>query len=437
MSNAPLMPRATRATEQARLTLAQLSPDAPLNFAFCYACEAAARALEVERVGVWLFVDDRSALRCASLYERSKHEFSSGAILRVADFPNFFASLSIRKAVPAEVAATDPRTAELAEAYLDPLGISSMLGAGLFVDGDLIGVVCHEHVGLPKEWTTEARDFAGSVADLLALRIQSAKVNELKAAFRTQKERLATLQKAQALEQVAGGVAHDFANVLTIIHGKAETLARRVDLPVDARQQARDVVSAAERGHALMRELVEFARPNVHPPTVLDPAEAIAEFLPLLRGAVGNKHVLQYARPPAVGRVLVDKTQLSRVLLNLTLNARDAMPNGGDVQIRLTPVKVAVGQESMGHYALLEVIDEGVGMDEQTRKRAFDPFFTTKAEGTGLGLAVVHRIVDQAGGMARIQSALGKGTTVRVFLPRVGASSGDTIEFVVPPELRG
>src|SRR5262249_23319101 len=170
--------------------LVQLPHDAPLNLAFCLACEVAAKAIQIERVGVWLFIDNRSALRCACLYERSKHEFSAGAILRVADFPTYFKSLSIRKAVPAELATSDPRTAELASAYLIPLGIGSTLDAGIFVDGELMGVVCNEHVGAATEWTTEDRDFAGSVADLLALRIQSAKVHELKAAFRTQEDRL-------------------------------------------------------------------------------------------------------------------------------------------------------------------------------------------------------------------------------------------------------
>jgi signal transduction histidine kinase len=260
-------------------------------------------------------------------------------------------------------------------------------------------------------------------------------VNELKAAFRTHKDRLATLQKAQALEQIAGGVAHDFANLVTIISGKAELLAQRRDLPADARQQALDVVAAAERGQAWTKQLREFSRPTAQAPAVLDPAEAVAELFPLLRGAVGARHPFQFERS-MVGRVLIDRTQFSRVLLNLVLNAREAMPDGGRIVVRLAPVKLKVGQESMGHYVLLEVADRGVGMDEATRKRALEPFFTTKADGAGLGLAVVHRIVDQAGGTMRIESAPGQGTTVRVFFPRVGGSSGWTTEFVVPPELR-
>lgn len=233
------VPEPSRPTEVARLELARFAPDAPLDRVFARACELSAAALGVERVGIWLFIDDRAVLRCANLFERSRGEHSAGAVLRVADFPTYFASLNIRKAVPAEIAITATWTAELAATYLRPLGISSMLDAGIFVDGILVGVVCHENVGPPREWTTEDRDFAGSVADLLALRIQSAEVRELRAAFLTQQDRLAAQDKADALAQLAAGVAHDFKNLLTVLLGHGEMLSVRRDVPADAREQAR------------------------------------------------------------------------------------------------------------------------------------------------------------------------------------------------------
>src|SRR4051812_11684497 len=126
MTTEPLLPEPTRPAEIARLELAQLAPSEPLDVAFRFACELSAAALDVERVGVWLFIDGGAALRCANLYERSKREHSSGTLLRVADFPTYFESLAIRKAVPAEVAGTEPWTAELADRYLRPLCIASM-----------------------------------------------------------------------------------------------------------------------------------------------------------------------------------------------------------------------------------------------------------------------------------------------------------------------
>ena len=150
----PATPRAAaeepwRRTEQARLEIARLDPAGGLVAVFRRACELAAETLEVERVGVWMFADDGKALRCVNLYERSRGEHSEGVTIRVADFPSYFAALEQRKSIPAEAAATDPRTAELCEPYLKPLGITSMLDAPIFQNGGVIGVVCHEHTGPP------------------------------------------------------------------------------------------------------------------------------------------------------------------------------------------------------------------------------------------------------------------------------------------------
>ncbi|HEY1191539.1 MAG TPA: ATP-binding protein [Gemmata sp.] len=428
------VPAPSRATEIARLELARLAPNEPLDAVFRRACELCAGALAVERVGVWLFIDGGEALRCSNLFERSKNEHSAGTLLRVADFPTYFTSVSIRKAVPAEVAGTEPWTAELAAHYLRPLGIGSVLDAGIFVNGELVGVVCHEHVGAPREWTTEARDFAGSVADLLALRIQSAEVRELRAAFLTQEERTAGHDKAVALEQLAAGVAHDFRNLLSVVLGYGSLLTSRTDLPADARGQAKDIVTAAEQGTALAKGLMEFAHPKTAPPVVLDLGNVTSEFLPVLRAAVGARYRVQYAQPCELGQVFAEKGQFTRLLLNLAINASEAMPNGGPVAIRLAPVKLTGNPSYSGRFVLLEVTDTGTGMDDATKKRIFEPFFTTKSKGTGLGLAIVRQIVDRVGGLIRVESAPGKGTTFRVFFPRVGASTGGTALFPILPQ---
>jgi signal transduction histidine kinase len=416
--------------------LARLEAGTPLADIFARACKLAAEALDVERVGVWLFIEEGRTLRCATLYEKSKDAYSEGALLRSEDFPNYFSSLTIRKAIPAEFAATDAWTEQLAAAYLNPLGITSLLDAGIFVDSTLVGVVCHEHVGPPREWTTEARDFAGSMADLLAMKIQSAEAREQRAAFRTQRDRLAALEKAAALEQMAAGVAHDFKNLLGVFLGNGELLCERTDLPDEARIQCEDIVNAANRGLALVTELMEFAEPSDRAPAVLNLAAATEEFLSVLRAAVGRRHEVEFLAPPAIGQVLLDRTQFTRVLLNLVVNARDAMPDGGPIQIRIAPVKLMADFGPCGNFVLLEVIDRGDGMDEAARRRALEPFYTTKTTGTGLGLAIVQRIVDRAGGHLSIESKPGFGSTFRAFFPRVGASAGGTAEFKIPPEFR-
>lgn len=436
MPSSPPVPEASRVTEAARLELARLASEATLDQVFARACELSADALGVERVGVWLFIDQDSALRCANLYERTKNEHSVGAVLRVADYPTYFASLKIRKAVPAEVATTESWTAELAAGYLRPLGITSMLDAGIFVDGRLVGVVCHEHTGLTREWTTEARDFAGSVADLIAVRIQAAEVRELRAAFQSHQERLTARDKATCLEQMAAGLAHDFKNLLAVTLGYGELLAGRPDLPADAREQAAHIVAAAERGIGLARELMRFARPDPQNPAVNDLGALTLELLPMLRAAVGGRAKLRLTCPADLGQVLIDREQYGRLLLNLVLNACEAMPEGGPIEVRLTPVKVTGHPGFSGRFVLLDVVDHGVGMDEATRRRVFEPYFTTKTQGTGLGLAVVQQVVSRVGGLARVESKPGQGTTFRLLFPRIGASSGATMDYPIPPELR-
>lgn len=430
------IPNPSRPTELARLELAKFAQDAPLDQVFARACELSAHALNIERVGVWLFIDNDTVLRCANLYERSKGVHSAGTLLHVADFPTYFQSLVIRKAVPTEVVATASWAQELA-GYLTPLGISSMLDAGVFVDGKLTGVVCHEHVGPPREWTTEARDFAGSVADLIALRIQAAEVRELRSAFLTQQACMATQEKATALAQLAAGVAHDFRNLLAIILGQGQLLERRKDVPDGVREQARVIVEATERGTLLVQELMAFARPTDRPPAVIDLGEAVRGFLPVLRSAVGGKQDLRYSQPTPVGLVLIDKSQFTRLLLNLVVNASEATPTGGTIDVTLRPVNLTGHSAFSGPFVLLEVRDTGAGMDEPTRRRVFEPYFTTKPTGSGLGMAVVRQVIDHAGGLAQVESAPGQGTCVRVFFPRVGTgvSTGGTQEFQIPPEL--
>ena len=144
-----------RPTSPTGLTKLRIEDGIALETGFRRVTETAADLLNVERVGVWLLVDERRALRCVDLFERSKATHSAGITLHVGAFPEYFAALERRKTVPAEVALTDPRTAGLAYVHLTPLGITSMLDATIFVGGEAVGVVCHEHIGAPREWTTE------------------------------------------------------------------------------------------------------------------------------------------------------------------------------------------------------------------------------------------------------------------------------------------
>lgn len=183
---------------------------------------------------------------------------------------------------------------------------------------------------------------------------------------------------------------------------------------------------------------MDFAHPHAALPAVLDLGPVATEFVPVLQAAVGARHPIQFAPPVDLGQVFIEKGQFTRLLLNLVLNAADAMPDGGPIRLRLAPVKLTGDPSYLGRFVLLEVIDRGPGIDADTQRRMFEPFFTTKSKGTGLGLSVVLQVVNRVGGLVRAESAPERGTTFRVFFPRVGTSTGGTATFpILPPTAPG
>jgi signal transduction histidine kinase len=403
-----------RRTEEARLRIVRLAadPGRPLDDLWRAITRIAADTLDVERAGVWLFTDDRTAIRCACLFERTEGAYSDGLTLRVADFPDYFAAMADRKALPAENAATDPRTVGLMRAYLDPLGISSLLDAPIWLNGQIVGVACHEHVGPPREWTTEERDFAGSVADFIALKIKGAQLADAK---RPKSSDSGVLRRTQdATIHFAAGLAHDLRNLLTIVIGNGDMIIADRDTTPGLRDKARSILAAADRGLALANELGEIGGHRAGRPRILGAVEEIRNLLPVLQAAAKDRHPVTLVAPDAGDRIFADPVQLERILLNLVLNARDAMPDGGPIEIRVVEGLPAVE---------IAVRDAGTGIEPALIERIFDPYVTTKpkGQGTGIGLTVVKRMVELAGGTIRVESVLGRGTTVRIALPRASA----------------
>ena len=423
----PLAADDRRAFEIARLRMARMrvaGGDSLADF-FAQLTKVAADTLSVERAGVWLYVDGRRALRCFHLYERAKDQHSEGVVLHAADFPTYFRALEERRDIPAAEALSNPLTNELREAYLEPLGIVSMLDAPVFRDGEVIGVVCHEHRGAPRQWTAEERDFAGSVADQVAVKLEAAARGDAEARLRAQETHGLESHKMEALGRLAAGAAHDFRNVLSVIVGYAAELRREEKTSPRIATAAREIVAAAERGVALAKELLGLGREEARATRVVDVAEVVASLAGMLRAAAGPDHPVAIFATPGPGRVFVDRSQLERVVLNLVLNARDAMPGGGTIEVSVLESTVAGGAGTPGVYVVLEVADSGVGMDETTRERIFEPFFTTKptGQGSGIGLSVVYRVADRCGGFVHADSEPGRGTRMRVYLPRVAAES--------------
>lgn len=249
-------------------------------------------------------------------------------------------------------------------------------------------------------------------------------------ALRKSEEELRHSQKMEAVGRLAGGVAHDFNNLLTAIIGYAELIATRKGSNSLAKQNAELIRKAGEQAAALTRQLLAFSRKQILQPKVIDLNVLVGEMDKLLRRVIGERFDLQSHPEAKMGRVKADPSQIEQVVLNLGVNARDAMPKGGTLIIRTANVRLdstTAPQISAslkpGAYVMLSVTDTGAGMDEETKSHIFEPFFTTKGpgKGTGLGLATVYGIVTQTGGGISVESEPGKGSTFRIYLPQVSA----------------
>ena len=239
-------------------------------------------------------------------------------------------------------------------------------------------------------------------------------------------EELRQAQKMEAIGQLTGGLAHDFNNLLTVISGNLEMIESRLT-DVKLLTMLREAQGAAEDGAKLTGQLLAFGRKQPLNPKIVDVGQLVSGFSDLLRRSVGETIELRTIITGASNEALVDASQLQNAILNLTLNARDAMPRGGRLSIEISRVKLDVDYAQMyphvrtGDYVLVSVTDNGAGMSQEVKQRAFEPFFTTKGigAGTGLGLSMVYGFAKQSGGHIQLYSEEGQGTSVRVFLPAV------------------
>jgi PAS domain S-box-containing protein len=281
---------------------------------------------------------------------------------------------------------------------------------------------------------TLVRDDTGEVLGIVGT-VQD--VTDLRAAEREKRLLQAQLRQAQRLEavgQITGGVAHDFNNLLTVILGNAEVIEKRLAENTDLRELAELTRMAAERGAELTRQLLAFSRQQPLDPKPMNIARLVSGMDKLLQRALGERSNIDIIYGSGLWRALIDAPQLENALLNLCVNARDAMPDGGLLTIEIKNVNLDrtrvfrelslgadLSETVSGQYVLISVSDTGTGMDEATRLKAFDPFFTTKdvGKGSGLGLSMVYGFVRQSKGHVRILSEPSQGTTVELYLPKV------------------
>jgi PAS domain S-box-containing protein len=256
---------------------------------------------------------------------------------------------------------------------------------------------------------------------------------------RALEQQLRQSQKMEAVGRLAGGIAHDFNNLLMVISGYSEFLLERLGDEPRLRGPAQEIASAAERASSLTRQLLAFSRKQMLAPRIVDLNTVATENLKMLTRMIGEDIDLVLLPDPGLWPVRADAGQIEQVIMNLAVNARDAMPSGGKLTIETS--NVALDDEYArfhaplrpGDYVMVAISDTGAGMDSETQSHIFEPFFTTKGtKGTGLGLSTVYGIIKQSGGYIWVQSEMGKGTTFKIYLPRV-AGTGETATQVATP----
>ncbi len=524
--------------------------------------EAAAVGVDVDRVGIWLYSEDRSRIVCALQLVRGA-PLSSGAEVRRADVPAYFEAMESSRILAVDDVRSAPSMAELLDGYLIPLGVASLLDVPIMLEGRVIGVVCHEHVGEPRPWSAEAQMFAASIADFVALAravaerrrtaeelrdreallsvaldasragtwswdverdvvtwsdslgplvgepkgwspphiasylelvlpedreileqaVRDALAGEGRGDYaiahrfvrrdgevrwmqcsgrvvdgesgrvllglcadvtgaRATEQRLHQAQRLEGLGRLAGGVAHDLNNLLTAMSGWASVLQRQLDAPNDPAVAAalEGIGEATARAAGLTGQLLAFARRQPAAPKRVDIRQPIAAAERLLARMAGDGVKLQLHPWPTPLEVRIDETQLEQVLVNLVVNASQAMPAGGLIELRLDEVEDREGpNEPLRSYARLIVDDTGPGLAEGVVEHVFEPFFTTRGDGggTGLGLATCYGVAKQAGGFARASNRRDHGAEggarFELLLPTVGRSSTDLPRIVPPP----
>jgi two-component system cell cycle sensor histidine kinase/response regulator CckA len=250
-------------------------------------------------------------------------------------------------------------------------------------------------------------------------------------------KKLLLSQKLEAIGRLSGGVAHDFNNLLGVILGYSEELQKRIPPDDPYREAVDEIQNAGKRAASLTQQLLAFSRKQVFEPQILDLNTIVDEAARMLERLIGEDITLEVVPVQHIGAVKADRGQIERVILNLAVNARDAMPQGGKVTIETADVDLDETNQTLGRsiapgpYVMLKVTDTGCGMDAELQSHIFEPFFTTKAQGTGLGLATVYGVIKQSGGDIAVESAPGEGSTFKIYLPRV-SETPEKIHVVEP-----
>jgi two-component system cell cycle sensor histidine kinase/response regulator CckA len=333
-----------------------------------------------------------------------------------------------KKRVILENAVTDATFS--ADPYMARARPKSVLCLPILRQGEPSGLLYLENNLLAGTFTADKLEVLELMASQAAISLENAGLYEgLRREYSERKqveEQLRQSQKMDALGTLAAGIAHDFNNLLNVINGYSEMALMRLDTNHPIFESLGEILKSGERAAGLTRQLLAYSRKQVLSPKLWNLNDIVRDVETMLKRLIGEGVTMRTTLGPEVGKVRADRGQVEQILMNLVVNARDAMPMGGLLSVETANRELdqefcsAHPGMSAGPYVMLAVMDNGTGMTEEVKAKLFEPFFTTKeiGKGTGLGLAVVHGIVNQSGGGIAVESELGKGTAFRIYLPR-------------------
>ncbi len=391
--------------------------------------EKVAAILEVERISVWRYIDNRTKLTCLDLYELGKRRHSDGMELSSEDHPDYFNALREDRQIAAHDARSDSRTREFSATHPAPPGITSMLDSPMGIGGRTAGVIRIEHVGPSRRWTIDEQTFSASIADLVSLSMEAF---ERKRAEEVRKKLEAQLQRAEKMEAIgalAGGVAHDLNNILSGLVSYPDLLLLEIPPESKLRKPLSTIKKSGEKASAIVQDLLTLTRRGVAETEVVDLNGIISD---CLRGPEHGKILLNHPETrvetdldPDLSTIVGSPVHLSKTVMNLISNAAEAMPLGGVIHASTrnryieTPIP-GYDHIAEGDYVALSISDPGTGISPEDKKRIFEPFYTKKVmgnSGSGLGMAVVWGAVKDHNGYIDVQSVEGEGTTFTLYFP--------------------
>jgi signal transduction histidine kinase len=391
--------------------------------------EIAAETLTVERVNIWLYNETHSTIQCLEHYDRSTESHTKGGEIEVASHPLYFKALEEERMLAIQDVHTDSRTQELLAVYLQPNQITALLDASIRLRGQVVGVLCQEHLGAPRRWSLEEQHFAGSLADFVSLALEASERNRAETALKLHleqleemiQERTQSLQEAQErlirqeklafLGQLAGGVGHELRNPLGVIANAVYFLQMVLAGADGTVKEYLDLIASRVReAEKIVSDLLNLSRNRANDRAGVSIHPMIDEVL--ARHPAPERVTIITDLPSSLPALFVDLQQIKQVLANLITNAYQAMPQGGELTITA---------QAEGEWVRLLVADTGHGMAPETMAKIFEPLYTTKTRGVGLGLAVSKNLVEVNEGTLTVESSEDQGATFILTLPALMA----------------